>query len=165
MTVLGVVGKCSNIFPSWSQHQSNEFVFCWFLYHAYLYEKSHRGSSHDTTTLAAATFSHHWKLEQKIKRQLIQGKRETRYTHTITCTGQVPTSVTITITVIVIPCQVQKNKWDVFRICHWDLNSYKAEEIETDRVLFDLVALHCLYQRFTPPPSRHALRKKVRATK
>lgn len=60
----------------------------------------------------------------------------------ITCTGQVPTSVTITITVMVIPCQVQENKRDVFRIGHSDLNSYKEEEIETNHVLFDLAARH-----------------------
>lgn len=64
----------------------------------FAWEKATRGQAIKEDTLAVAPLSHHWKLQQKIKRQLIWGRRGNQVSATITCTGQVSTAATNTIT-------------------------------------------------------------------
>lgn len=48
----------------------------------FAWEKATRGQAIKEDTLAAARVSHHWKLQQKIKRQLIWGRRGSQvYSH------------------------------------------------------------------------------------
>ena len=94
--------------PESSQHSLWLSLISWTAF--CLHEKKPFGVKPLKDSPAVATFSHNWKLEQEINRQLTHGKRETRYTDMITCAGQVATSMTMRLSVIAIVCQVQEKE-------------------------------------------------------